>query len=177
MSVNTNNIEIGEGDLTLQFEGEDEATDVGGCIDAELEVKTKDLDVEVGQYIDPVDTFDISREITFGIVLKEDTMRNFVIALGGDPADITTSDDKDIYSFPANSVITSKFAELIYTVARVREKTKYRKVTLYRVKAKGGIKYSFKKDKEVQYKVMFQAYADPVHDGKPGKLEKDHLSA
>ena len=177
MAVNTDNIEIGEGDLTLQFEGEAEPTDVGGCIDAELEIKTKDLDVEVGQYIDPVDTFDISREISFSITLKEDTMRNFVTALGGDPADITVSDDKDIYSFPANSVNTSKFAELIYTVARVRDKTKYRKITLYKVKAKGGIKYSFKKDKEVQYKVMFQAYADSVHDGKPGKIEKDQLSA
>jgi hypothetical protein len=176
MAVDTNNIEIGEGNLTLQFEGEDEATDVGGCIGAELEVKTKDLDISVGQYIDPVDTFDISREITFGVTLKEDTLRNFVTAMGGDPADITDG-ETEIYSFPANSVITAKFAELIYTVARVRDKTKFRKVTLYKVKAKGGVKYSFNKDKEVQYKAMFTAYADSVHDGKPGKIERDKLAA
>jgi hypothetical protein len=175
MAVDTNNIEIGEGDLTLQFDLEDEPTDVGGCIGAELEIKTKDLDVNVGQYIDAIDTFDISREIMFSITLKEDTMRNFVTALGGDPGDITVSDNVEIYSLPSNSVNSSKFAELIYKVARVRDKTKFKTVTLYRVKSKGGIKYSFNKDKEIQYKVTFQAYADPVHDGKPGKLEKDQL--
>lgn len=176
MAVNTENIEIGEGDLTLQFEGEASAVDVGGCMDAELGIKIKDLDVEVGQYIDPIDSFDVSREITFDITLKEDTMRNFVTALGGDPADITDAVDQETYDLPGNSVNTSKFAELIYTVARVRDKTKVRRVTLYKVKSKGGIKYSFKKDKEVQYKVSFQAYADPDHDGKPGKIEKEKLA-
>lgn len=175
MAVDSNNFEIGEGSMSLQFEGEDDPTDVGGCLGAELEIKTKDLDVEVGQYIDAVDTFDISRVINFSIILKEDTLRNFVAALGGDPTEIVASTDKDIYEFPANSVNTSKFAELVYTVARVRDKTKFRKITLYKVKSKGGIKYSFNKDKEVQYKAMFQAYADSVHNGKPGKIERDNL--
>jgi hypothetical protein len=176
MAVDTDNIEIGEGNLVLQFEGEGSATDVGGCSDAELEIKTKSLDVEVGQYIDPVDTFDISRDISFSVILKEDTMRNFVTAMGGDPADITDNTGDETYEFPSNSVITSKFAELTYTVARVRNKLKYREITLYRCKAKGGIKYSFKKDKEVQYKVMFQAYADDAHSGSPGKFKKDKLA-
>lgn len=175
MAVDTNNIELGEGDCTIQFEGENDATDIGGCSGAELEIKLKDLDVEVGQFIDPVDTFNISREMTFKITMKEDTMRNFVTALGGDPADIDNSNDQEAYEFPANSVQTSKFAELVYTVARVRDKTKFRVVTLYRVKSKGGIKYSFNKDKEVMYTVTFQAYADPNHDGSPGKFVKDNL--
>jgi len=176
MAVNTENIEIGEGNLTLKFEGEAAAVDVGGCIDAELDIKIKDLDVEVGQYIDPIDSFDVSREITFDITLKEDTMRNFVTALGGDPADITDDVDKETYDLPGNSVNISKFAELIYTVPRVRNKAKVRQITLYKVKSKGGIKYSFKKDKEVQYKVSFKAYADSTHDGKPGKILKEKLA-
>lgn len=175
MAVNLDNFEIGEGNLKLQYEGEDVATDVGGCMDAVLDISIKDLDVEVGQYIDPVDNFIIGRSIKFEIVLKEDTLRNFVIGAGGDPADITDSTDFEIYSFPANSVAVSKFAELIYTVARVRDKTKYRKVTLYKVKSVGGIKYAYKKDKEVFYKVTFKAFADPVHSGKPGELQRDKL--
>lgn len=175
MAVNTDNIEIGEGNMSLQFEGEDVATDVGGCADAVLDVSIKDLDVEVGQFIDPVDNFIVGRAIKFEVVLKEDTLRNFVIASGGDPADITDSSEFEIYSFPANSVAVSKFAELIYTVARVRDKTKYRKVTLYKVKSVGGIKYAYKKDKEVFYKATFKAFADSVHSGKPGEIQRDKL--
>ncbi len=118
--INTNNFEIGEGDLSLKYEGEGAAVDVGGCIDAELDVKVKNLSVEVGQLIDPVDNFMTGREINFSITLKEDSMRNFVIAAGGDPADIVVAIGEEQYDFPSNSVATSKYAELIYKVARVR---------------------------------------------------------
>lgn len=174
-SVNPNNFEIGEGDLSLKFEAEGSATDVGGCSGASLVIKPKHLDVDVGQFIDPVDSFIIGREITFSVDLKEDTMRNFVTAIGGDPADISSGVNDESYQIPANSVVTSAFAELIYTVPRVRNKLKLKTIKLFRVKAKDGITYSFNKEKEISYKVTFMAYADPDNDGSPGVITKDNL--
>jgi len=175
MAVNSNNIEIGEGDLSLKYEGEAAATDVGGCSDAELDIKVKNLSVEVGQLIDPVDNFMTGREINFSITMKEDTMRNFVIAAGGDPEDIVVAAGEEQYDFPANSVSTSPYAELIYKVSRVRNKLKFRTLTLWKVKALGGIKYAYNKNKEVMYKVTFTAFADSAHAGSPGKMERDPL--
>lgn len=173
--VNPQNLEIGEGDCSLQFADDNSPVDIGGCSDAELEIKVKDLDVDVGQYIDSIDTFIIGRDIMFKITMKEDTTRNFVIAMGGDPADIDSSNDQETYEFPGNSVASAKFAQLIYTVARVRDKTKFRVITLYKVKSNGDLKYAFKKDNIVYYTTTFKAYADPDHDGSPGKFVKDNL--
>ena len=176
MAVDTDNIEIGEGNLSLKFEGESTATDIGGCSGAVLDVSLKDLDVDVGQYIDPIDTFIIGRKISFEVTFKEDTMRNFVTAFGGDPADIDDNVGDETYSFPANGVETTKYALLVYAVPRVREKTKFKTVSLWRVKATGGLKYVFDKEKIVAYKVTFKAYADATHSGSPGQLVREKLT-
>lgn len=173
MSIESKNIEIGEGDFTIKFEGAAEATDVGACEGAELSVANKYKEVECGQTLDPIEAFLIGRDIKFKIDLKEDTMRNVVIALGGDPDDITSDLSKEVYEFPALSVSTTPFLEAIYTVKRVIDKTKVKSVQLYKCKGVGNFKYAYKKDKERVFTLELKAFADPTHDNKPGKLEFD----
>ena len=124
--MDTQNLEIGEGNLTVEYGSEGTGTDVGICIGANIKVEVEDLDVEAGQQIDPVDNFDIKRMIQFAVTLKEDTMRNLVLAMGGDPADIDDvgTPGHTIYVLPGGSVQGGEFSELVYTVARVKDKTK-----------------------------------------------------
>ncbi len=174
--MNSENIEIGAGNLTLQFDGDVAPVDVGGCANAELEIKNEEIDVQFDQLLDPADTFIVGREITFSVDLKEDTLRNLVIAAGGDPAGIDDGDTdptKAIYEFPANSVSPAAFAELTYSVAQVRNKTKVKKVVLYKVKNMGGVKFKYEKKKERIYSCKFRAYADNDQGGKPGKIIYD----
>lgn len=179
MAVNKDNLEFGAGSMTLQYANDIAPVDIGGCSNAGMEIKTEDIDVDVDQYLDPLDNFIVGRVITFSVDMKEDTLRNLVIASGGDPDDIDTEEDpeKEIYHFPASSVQSSPFAELIYKVARIKNKSKYKTVILYKVKNQGGVNFKYEKKKERFYSVKFQAYADAAHDGKPGKVEYEKLTA
>lgn len=169
------NLEIGEGDLTLQFEGEDTPTNVGICENFRLNIQSQDLDVYTGQALDPIQNFNIGRTLEAKIILKEMTLRNIVIASGGDPADIDTQSEpgKEIYQFPGNSVSTPAFAELVYSVPNVNNKTKKSEVVFYRAKSVGNAEFAYVKDKERFVEVTFRAYADPDNDYSPGTISRE----
>ncbi|MCA9813015.1 MAG: hypothetical protein KC483_09180 [Nitrosarchaeum sp.] len=172
MAVDVANVEIGEGDLGIKVGDEMAFTDVGGCRNASLKVETEDKDVEVGQFIDPIGSFDVARMIEFTIELVEDTMRNMVIAFGGDPAEITDAGGDLVYDFPANSVQGATFMALEYSVKQVLDSAKVKKVELFKCKPVGGVEVQFNKKNEKVYPVTFKAYADPDASvsGSPGKI-------
>lgn len=179
MSFNVDNIEIGAGNLTLQYPDDVSPVDIGGCTDAVFKPSLESLDVFFDQAIDPVDSFDIRSEVTFEVTMKEDILRNLVIAMGGDPSEIDSSDvDDDVFNIPGGSVRKSKFAVLHYDAPTIEDKTKSKIVHLYKVKVQGGTEVPFKKDEERMYAVVFKAFApgDEELGGSPGYVSYPKVS-
>lgn len=171
--MDTDNIKIGEGDLTLQYEGEAEPTNVGACRNCDMDYKISSILIKEGKYTAPIDKMDTEVLVTLEIELIEANMRNLVIAFGGTPnvdIDENTEPGTLIYK-PSGMVKTSKFCELIYSVPQVKSKTKKDIYTIFRAKSMDGIKFSHRKDKELFFKAKFHAFADPNHDGAPYQIQ------
>jgi hypothetical protein len=173
MSIDVNNIELGEGNLTLEVEGDAAAVDVGACEGMQITTNPKVLDITCGQTMHPIESFVIADEFKFKIDLKEDTLRHFVIAIGGDPAEITTDLSVESYLLPGGSIRRMPFVEVVYAVPRVADATKFTTYTFYKCKSDGKIAYAFNKDKERIITLEMQAFADSENSNSPGKIERD----
>lgn len=176
-TINTDNIAIGEGDLTLKGSNDVEAIAVGACANHSIDFSTKQLKVECGQSLFPILQFIIGIECKGDIDLLEASMRNLVIAFGGDPNDIQTVGNSYVYTIEGVLSEPPSF-ELEYKVPRVQDKTKYIAVKLFKVQSAGGLKFVFKKDKENSYKFSYTGLADTTQEGNPvGTITIDLLGS
>ena len=175
--INSENLELGEGNLTLKLEGDEAAKDVGACEDMSITLTSKTLDISCGQSLLPIDSFIIGEDIKLKVNLKEDTIRNFVLCTGGDPADIYDGETSEIYKLPGGSIRRMPFMEVVYKVPRVKDKTKFVTYTFYKCKADGKLTYAFKKDKERVFTLELTAYPDSTNSDSPGKVVKDKFDA
>lgn len=161
MAYQSNNIHIGAGDLFIKAVSDNDYVDVGGCRDASIDNKFKNLDIMIDQVIDPVDTFIIGREMNFEITLVEATLRNLAISFGLDPADIDETDpDFNVFKIYGNQILGVDYLALKYVVPQLQDKTKFVRFFAGRAKIEGGFKLDFDKDKEQAYKVKFKFFPD-----------------
>ena len=170
-----NNIHIGEGNLTLQFDDDEAPVAIGACANHVLDFSTKLLKIETGQSLLPIEQFIIGVECKGSIDMIEASMRNLVIAFGGDPNDVEASEPAGTLSYTIKSdVVAPPSAELVYEVGRPYDKTKKFRITLYKVQSSGGLKLTFKKDKENTFKFEYTALAYTDDDSNDvGIIEMD----
>jgi len=165
MGYESGNINIGEGDLLINAPGDNDFVDAGGCRDASLDIKQKDLQIKIGQVLGAVDQYIIDQEVGFSILMVESTLRNLCIASGISPEEIDTSDpNTDKLKIYGNAVQSVNFMELKYEVPRIHDKTKKIRFIFTRVKAKGTFKVDFNNDKEWIFKLDCMAFPDPNSD-------------
>lgn len=165
MAYESDNIQIGAGNLFIKAASDNDYVDVGGCRDASLDVKQKNLNIEIDQVLDPVDRFIIGREATFMVTLVEASFRNLAIAVGLDPADIDTTDpDKDVFTLFGNQILSVGYMKLKYDIPQLIDKTKSVRYFADRVKVDGNVQIGFDKDKEQVYKVKLTIFPDPDSD-------------
>lgn len=165
MSKNANNVHIGAGTLTLEFSADEGPIDIGYTRGFNLEANTKILDIFADQALDPIDQLIIGRDTKGTVELLEMTMRNLVVTLGGDPADVELDEETHTYTYTIKSnLVAPPSAKLIYTVARPKDPTKNIVVTLLKVQSSGGMKLMFVKDKENAFTFAFKALATDVND-------------
>ncbi len=164
--MNPNNVEIGAGSLWLQTPEDNDYVDVGGCRDGALNSKTKILDIEVDQIIDPWTSYIIGRELTFDITLVESGLfRNLAISLGIDPADIDTTDpNKDVFRIYGNAILSVEFIKFKYLVPQLADKTKFYRFIAMRAKVIDTPSLVFNKDKERVLKLKMKFYPDGESD-------------
>jgi len=176
---NPDDIQIGAGNLSLKFKGEANPTFVGLSRDFNLESQPKLLNILADQSLDPVKQVIIGRDTKGTIVLLEMSMRNLVIALGGDPNDVVEDieNNKLTYTIKSNLVAPPE-AELIYKVPRPMDETKYITITLLKIQSSGGLKLQFVKDKENAFTFSFVALPKEVDNVMTlGTLEIDGYAA
>ncbi|MBX7047226.1 MAG: hypothetical protein K1X86_15455 [Ignavibacteria bacterium] len=174
--ADTNNLKLGEGTLTVQFEGENAPVDVGFCRNCDMDFKVNSISIEDGLNQSPIDSLDTNSAVSLEIELMEPTMRNFVLAVGGTPSDIEVVEESGslIYK-PAGGVQTSKFCQVVYKVRQVKNKTKQDIYTFYKCKSLEGVKFSHRKNKELVFKVKLMAFSDPENNGAPYQIEYNAL--
>ena len=173
-TINTENILIGGGNMTLKFGEDTTPVDIGACSDMEVDIANKILQVECDQSIYPIAQYIIKGDVKGSVNMVEGSMRNLVIAMGGDPGDIVDDVDKVTYTIPGSAQEVPS-AIMVYKVARVQDKTKFITLTLNKVQSSSGLKLTFKKDKENSFKFEFVAMADASLNNSPGKLEIDKI--
>jgi len=159
------NIHIGEGNLDIKAAGDNDFVRVGGCRDGSLDIKSKELNINIGQSLEPVDSYIIGREIMFSIILVETQLRNFAIAIGQDPTDVDETDpDFSSLKLYGNEVGSVSYLEMKYIIPRVQDKTKFIRFIATRCKVAGTFKLDFKKDNEWVYKLDVKMFPDPTVD-------------
>ena len=162
MAINIDNIEIGEGDLTV-WVGVDSEGGVGGVTQvevgasrgAELAIKKSYKDIEIGQVLAPVQAPIIGEEASLKVTLLENTLKNLVIALGGDTDDISV----DTYTFGNSKKVT--YCKVQYKCQQAQTfggVAKYDTVILFRTIAAEGLSLAFAKADERAFDVTFKAY-------------------
>jgi len=176
MAVNIDNIEIGEGDLTVwvgvapdgDITGATEVA-VGASRGAELTVKKSYKDVEVGQVLAPVQTFIVGEEASLKVTLLENALNNLVMAMGGDTDDIAG----DTYTFGNRKQVT--YCKVQYKCQQAQTfggVAKYDTVILFRAVASEGLSLAFAKGDERTFDVTFKAYPR-TSDWKLGSYQRE----
>jgi len=163
-------IEIGEGDLTVQFAGEGAPVNIGYCRGAKFGYKLGITKVKA-QFLDIVKIFQKDREINFEIEALENSARNLCIAMGLDVSIIdSTEAGKKKIQLPALTSNAPPFAEVKYKVADADDASKFYEIVLYKAQAGGELNLEFSGDKERTFKMMWTATPDPDNDNSPGEL-------
>jgi len=163
MAVDINNIEIGEGDLTVwvgvgpdgDITGATEVQ-VGATRGATFSAKKTYKDVEVGQVLAPVQTFVVGEEASLRVTLLENSLNNLVLAMGGDVDDISG----DTYTFGNDRKVV--YCKVQYKVRQAQTfglgSAKYDTITLFRAVVSEGLELPFAKGEERTFEVTFKAY-------------------
>jgi len=164
MAVDLIKIELGEGILGITYgvgydgSGGTEIADVGSQLGAELSYKKIYKDIEIGRSPAPVKSPIIGEEGTFKIKMLETAINLITIALGGDPADVTTdaTSEKYVFGGQKGKAIMHK---LVYTVPQVDAPTKDDILTIYRARVEDLSPIVFSKSDERVYEVTFKLFA------------------
>lgn len=179
MVVNTDNLEIGEGTFSIKVKGatpDNDLVEVGICEKMEFNFAPKTLDVYDGRFLNPVDSFIIEDATSIKINLKEDTLRNLVVCMGGDPSTIVSGNGKTTYVLPGG-IRTQPFMEAFYEVEQAKNKTKFKSFTFYKCKANGKFKYAFERANVRVFTLELIVFSDPDHAGSPGTWDFDEAEA
>lgn len=163
MSVSLEKIELGEGILGITYgvgydgSGGTEIADVGACLGAELSYKKAHKDIEIARAPAPVKSPIIGEEGSFKIKMLETQINLITIALGGDPADVTTDASSEKYVFGGQKG-NAIFHKLVYTVPQVDDSTKDDILTIYRARVDDLAPIPFHKADERVYEVTFKLF-------------------
>jgi hypothetical protein len=177
-TIEKKNIEMGGGDMYLQTVGTaGDGTAVGASRNASIDISSKILSIECDQATYPIEQMIIKNECKGEIELLESSVRNMVLALGGDPDDIVedTQNHKWTYTIGGTLMAPPEF-KLTYKIPRIRDDSKFIIFTFYRIQSSGGLKLTFQREKENTFKFSFTALADPANDNNVGTIVKEMIT-
>lgn len=162
MAVDLTKIELGEGTLAITYgvaadgSGGTTISDVGATLGAELSFKKSYKDIEIGQVLAAVKSPPIGEEGTFKVKLMESNINLIAIALGGNPANVTTDAISEKYTFGAEK--TTVYHKLVYTVPQLEASSKNDVLTIYRARVEDLSPVGFSKSDERVFEVTFKMY-------------------
>ncbi len=159
MAIDTKNLVIGAGEMTLKGKDDVAEVNVGATTGAEFSFNQTTNDVFCDQSVYPIFSYITKGECTGKITMLEATMRNMIIALGGDPEDIVSDTTKETYTFKADLQELINF-KMVYKTPRIQDKTKFITVTMNKVQSTKGLTLTFNKEKENTFSFEFKALVD-----------------
>lgn len=167
-------VELGEGELTLQFDGDGSPVDVGYCRSFKVSIDPKYLKIKAGLQRGPIKVVKIDEEIGFDIELLENSARNYAIAMGESPSLIDDTDpDQTVIKLPGISAQFPVEFSATYKVAQLEDKTKYWYFVFYRCVCTSKLDIMFNRDKERILKLQGEALSDPNEDDSQMEIQID----
>jgi hypothetical protein len=177
-TIEKKNIEMGGGDMYLQTVGTaGDGTALGASKNASIDIATKLLTIECDQSTFAIEQMIIKNECKGEIELLESSVRNMVLAFGGNPADIVEDTVNHKWTYTIKTVLSAppEF-KLTFKIPRVRDNTKFIIFTFYRIQSSGGLKLTFQREKENTFKFSFIALADTTQTDNPvGTIVKEMI--
>lgn len=167
-------VELGEGELTLQFDGDGSPVDVGYCRSFKISVDPKYLKVKAGKQRGPIKVVKIDQDIMYEIELIENTARNYAIAMGESPTIVDETDPgQTVIQLPGISAQTPSEFQAIYKVAQLDDKTKFWYFVFYRCVCTSKLDVLFNRDKERVLKLSGEALSDPNNNDSQMEIQID----
>jgi len=185
MAVNINNIEIGEGELSVLIflentgkfwdDGSTWGTDdhwpyeyqIGGTLGAELEYKPEFKEIEIGQVLGPVKAEWVGEEGSFKVTMLETTLANLCISMGLDPQDAITGDTVTFGGEKKTLIMA-----LQYEISQAADSSKKDLFECFQVVPVGGATLPFQKGEERKWEVTFNMRAEPEQSNRIGRLRR-----
>ncbi len=159
MSVNADNIEIGEGVLYVKASGEAAWTDVGACQGAELAAVQEFQDVECGQVLAAITTFPVMETCKFKVKMLEHTTRNLATALNLHPQSGWSSSGAYDQVIFGNDTDTTWVA-FKYVQEQQADTTKNFQFQSNRSAVQNGLSFTFDKKTERIFEIEFCCFPD-----------------
>ena len=177
-TIETKNVEIGGGDVYIQTHGTaGDGTAMGASRNASVDLSTKLLTIECDQSTFPIEQLIIKNECKGEVELLESSVRNLVLAFGGNPADIVEDTVNHKWTYIIKSVLAEPPSfKLTMKIPRVKDKTKFIIFTFYKIQSSGGLKLTFQREKENTFKFNWVALADPSNDNDVGTIVKEQIT-
>jgi len=159
--IDTSKIEIGAGDLYIKEAGAGDYTFAGASMDAELTPTVERKNIECAQVPGPVKGPIVGTKVLFKVQLLERSLRNIILTMGGDPADISSESGYDEFKWGG------KFADIEldvkYEVPQVDDRTKKDYLYIWIAKAINGITLPYKKKNETIFEITFEGFVDSTN--------------
>jgi len=162
MPIDTSKIEIGAGDLFIKEAGAGDYTFAGASLDAELTPTVERKNIECAQVPGPVKGPIVGTKALFKCQLLERSLRNLILTLGGDPADIASETEYD--EFKWGGKFQDIELDVKYEVPQVDDRTKKDYLYIWKAKAINGLTLPYKKKTESIFEITFEGFVDSSND-------------
>jgi len=161
MSIDTSKIELGAGNLSIKASGEAIFTDCGAAMDAEANYKVERKEVECAQVPGTVKNPIVGTAAEFKVQVLERSMRNVIIGMGGDPADIIVNAGPPAdHEVQMGGSFKSIDCDIKYEVPQVDDRSKTDTFEMWKANAVSGIVLPYKKKGESIFELNFKGLVD-----------------